>query len=596
MDYNFKDWKKALDDFKGSVSKDLEEIRQHKEEIRQVKAEILNALNDGYYLRDPKRIVLSAPEIILGDVDRDGVLQGTGLGRIVLRGHSVNLEGAGDSGQVCSRAASIVQKAEDPGVDGQEAVVGLLSQIVNQAGEIVLAAHRTQGVFSQAPGLPGGGGVHIHADGVLSVEASQSSEIHKANLEEQLASLDQMKTEAEQAYKANLSAFDQLGKDIASSLEAQEKIMDDVMEVRSQYDSLEEGETDMEQLSSALYQTYDACARSLSRLAEITRQINCLKKEKGQIKGGDEYKKNPTGAAVSIIAEQVGIVSRDGDGNLRDNPDAGLHIVANDIKVEAVDAKGALQQEGKLFVNAKTVEVSTQNAQDLNYNDKNELESAKYTAEGEVVVKSKTFTLEALDQEFKDNKLEEKALTKDSLVSIRAEKMDLSATDTEGKATGSLAMNAKDVSLRSMDVDKEKRTDNKLSEGSSLLILAEKMYLGAKKKDIKSKKVQLSTEEAGLFADKTLELQQGEAKAVLQLSDGKAALSGSETELYGKTTLNGKTEVKDELKAPKATIEHVQAKTSFKSQNISDGIPVPPPPSTAKLSAKLKAEDAPEKK
>ena len=74
MDYSFDNWKKALEDFKSSVDKDLEEIRRHKEEIRQVKAEIMSALGGSFYLRDPKRIVISAPEIVIGDVDRDGVL------------------------------------------------------------------------------------------------------------------------------------------------------------------------------------------------------------------------------------------------------------------------------------------------------------------------------------------------------------------------------------------------------------------------------------------------------------------------------------------------------------------------------------------
>ena len=38
MEYNFDVWKKALEDFQASVSKDLEEIRQHKEEVRQMKS------------------------------------------------------------------------------------------------------------------------------------------------------------------------------------------------------------------------------------------------------------------------------------------------------------------------------------------------------------------------------------------------------------------------------------------------------------------------------------------------------------------------------------------------------------------------------
>jgi hypothetical protein len=43
----------------------------------------------------------------------------------------------------------------------------------------------------------------------------------------------------------------------------------------------------------------------------------------------------------------------------------------------------------------------------------------------------------------------------------------------------------------------------------------------------------------------------------------------------------------------KATADNIEAKTSFKSKNISDGIAVPGAPSTAKLSAKLSEDDAP---
>ena len=61
-----------------------------------------------------------------------------------------------------------------------------------------------------------------------------------------------------------------------------------------------------------------------------------------------------------------------------------------------------------------------------------------------------------------------------------------------------------------------------------------------------------------------------------------------------KTTVYGTTEVKSELKAPKATINDVQAKSHFKSQNIEDGMAVGGG-GGGSLSAKLKAEDAPSK-
>jgi hypothetical protein len=119
------------------------------------------------------------------------------------------------------------------------------------------------------------------------------------------------------------------------------------------------------------------------------------------------------------------------------------------------------------------------------------------------------------------------------------------------------------------------------------------MYMGAKSKDIKSKKMQAMSEEIGLLADKTFEAQQDDGKAVVQLSGGNLAVGGSKSQIYGDTTINAKTEIKGDVKAPKATIDNLEAKSSFKSSNISDGIAVPGAGGGGSLSAKLKAEDAP---
>lgn len=595
MDYYFDDWKKALEDFKSSVTKDLEEIRQHKEEIRQVKEEIFSARNSGYFLRDDKRIVISAPEIIIGDVDRDGTLRGSSASHVVLRGRMLDIEGVGPDGGVKTRAASIRQIAEDPGTDGQEAVVGLVSEIVNQAGSIVIDGNTTSGVFSRNPQSAGSGGVRIHADGNLVLEASVSSEVKKENLDDILKLLEEQKTQAENEVDAGLGAFKDIATSIKNIQDYESELLPDVMAVRTNVGDLADIGELMKGYSANLYKSYEECARALSRLAEINRQITCLKNEQKAIKKGDAYSKKPTGASVSIISERVDVLSKDGDGNIRDNEGAGLGIVAREVKVQSVDALGALQKEGKVSVNAKTIELSTQNSQDIKYDDKGALQSGTYPAEGDVVVKSKTVTFESIDEEFKDNKLQEKAFTKDGSFSVRMEKMDFSSTDTDGKSGGSLALNAKEISVRAMDVEKEKRTDDKLAAGSSMLLLAEKLYVGASDKDHKSKKLQAVSEEVGIFADKTLEAQQ-DKKAILQFSGGKAALGGSETQVYGKTTVNDATQVKGELKAPKATIDNLEAKTSFKSQNISDGIAIPAPAAPANLSPKLTAEDAPKKK
>ena len=596
MDYNFDTWKKALEEFKKSVTKDLEEIRKQKEEIRLIKEEIYSAMNDGYFLRDDKRIVISAPEIVIGDVDREGMMAGKSGGHVIIRSNNIDLEGVGDVGAVRTRAASIRSVAVNPGVDGMEEVVVPVSEIVNQAGSIVLEADFAKDVFARPAQSAGEGGVRIHADSVLDLEASVSAEGLKKSLEDRIKALENQKSVIEKEVDSGIKAFGEISKAIEGICDHSESLTEDMMSIRTEGAALEAFEGLMRSHSALLNQNFDNTSRSISRLAEINRQITALKDQKDAIKGGDDFTKNTTGSAVSIIGERIDLSSRDGDGNIRDNKEAGVGIYANSVEVFALDGESALLEEGKVMVNAKTVEVSTVNAKELKYDDNGKLTSGKYTSEGDVLVKTKTLSVEAVDSELSDDKFEEKALTADSAVTVRVEKLDVSATDTEGKATGSIGLNAKELAVRSMNVKKDDRTDDKLAEGSTMLLLSEKMFLGAKNKDIKSKKLQAVSEEVGVFADKTLELQQDEAKAALQLAGGKAALGSSENQVFGKTTVTGAVEVKDEFKAPKATIEHLEAKSSFKSSNISDGVPVPPTPANGSLSAKLKAEDAPEKK
>ena len=588
MDYTFSDWQKTLEEFQNSVEKDLKEIRKHKAEVQQIKAEILNELNRGRYIRDDHRIVISAPEVIIGNVDKSGTLLSEGSSTIIIRGNQIGIDGVGEAGSVTTRAASISQIAADPGIDGNEAVVGPVSDIVSQARHITIQSNDADDVFSMAPVGTGPGGVCIHADGQLNIEASQSSEWKKTLLQQRIDSLEKEKDVYKSEAEKQKTAVDTIFKDMEKLMSTAESLRETDEDVRSNMAELQHITNEIQALSPILYNAVDAYIQDLSVLAEANRQLTSLKEEKEKIPSADDFKSNTTNAGINLRGEHIGITSVDGDGNLRDNDEAGIDILANKVNIAAHEHDGSLKENGEIRINGKTIGISTANTK-MQDDGKN----GDVTAEGDIIITSKTITLEALDREIKDNSPEEKALTKDGKLSIRIETTDLSATDTEGKATGSVAVNSKVLQVKSMDVDKDNRTDNKMAEGSSMLLLAEKMFVGAKDNDNKSKRLQVVSEEVGLFADKTLEAQQGDAKAILQLADGNAAVSGSKTHIYGETTINGKTEVKDELKAPKGTIDNLEAKTSFKSPNISDGIAVPAPPATGKLSAKLKTEDAP---
>ena len=82
MGYIFDDWKDLLDEFQKCVDKDLAEIQKQKAEVQQIKEGLFNSFGGGLLYRDGNRIVISAPEIVIGNVDRTGTLQGGGVGKL----------------------------------------------------------------------------------------------------------------------------------------------------------------------------------------------------------------------------------------------------------------------------------------------------------------------------------------------------------------------------------------------------------------------------------------------------------------------------------------------------------------------------------
>ena len=651
MAYIFEEWKEVLEKFQQCVDQGVEEMHQQKAEVQQIKNEIFDRMEGGNIIRDDKRIVLSAPEIVIGNVDKCGTLSGE-TGTVIVRGHHVALEGAGESGSVVTRAPLIEQKAVNPGIDGIENEVCSISEIVSQACSITLHSSDATDEFSQIPPHAGPGGISIHADKSLNLESAVSAEQRKKQIEDTLKVLDKQSGDLKSNMTAQKSAVDKFISEMVKLVEKEEKLNEtenyETFVNLSDIDALHD---EMDELMPALLTSIQGFINTVSELAEVNRSKKALKAEKDNIKTGDDFKKNTTGAAMNIKAENISIATADGDGNLHTNSEAGIsvstprmavsmhdgegalvkdgyfnvsahdinintanpktkewpvegkvHIWSKDISLEAIDYKmndkgvfmeKELTKDGKITLGAKTIEVSTANPKDVERDEKGKLTKGEYTGDGELTLKSKSISVEGLDYEVKDGKQKAKALTKDSKVTIRAEKQTIIAADGEGKATGSIAINAKAVSVKSMDVDKEKLTDSGLASGSTMTLVSEKMFVGQKTKSEKSKKLQLVSEEVGAFADKTLEIQQGDGKALVQLSGGNASMGGSKSQIYGDTTITGKADIKGDVKAPKGTFDNLEAKTSFKSSNISDGFAIPGAPASGKLSAKLKTEDAP---
>ena len=649
-DYIIDDWKTMLGNFQDCVQKDLEEIHKQKAEIQQMKADLFKEMEGFKYYRDENCLILSAPKVIIGNVDETGDLLG-GTGEVIIKGQGVELNGVGETGHIVSRAPGIRQIAVDPGSDGQENVVCETSEITSQACNIVLESNDATDAFSVIPASAGKGGIRIHADNSMQLEAAVSSEQRKSQIEATVGALTTQisaleKQKAEQKKQVD-GAFDMM----KSLLDQEAKLdSDDAMVGRVNTLDMFDIQEQMESALPILCQASMAYVNTISQLAEANRMKKALETEKGNIKTGDDFKQNTTGATMQIKAESINVATADGDGNLHTNLEAGITvktprmgvtmiddagklvedsafsvrsenislmavgpendgknlnatgnvtIASKNVTIEAIDyeekdgyyGEKELTADSKVSITAKTIEVATTNPKDIERDDDGNITKGEYIAEGDVIFKSKNFTVESLDYEVADGQPKMKALTKDGKIAIRAEKTDVLAADAEGKATGSINLNAKAISAKSMDVDKEKLTDSALAAGSTMTLVSEKMFVGSKSKDIKSKKLQAVSEEMGLFADKTFEAQQGEGKAVVQLDGGNASVGGSKTEIFGATTINDKTEVKGELKAPKGSFDGLEAKSAFKSPSIDDGAAAGGGGGGGSLSAKLSIEE-----
>lgn len=581
----FENWQTALEDFQKNIEKELEEIRQHKAEVRQMKIDLIDHLGQGRYVRDENRIIISAPEIIIGDTDKSGMLQ-NGSSRVIIRANNINLEGVGsgatDTGSIISRAASIRQIAVDPGIDGTESVVKPTSEIVSQARNLTLRSDDAEGFFSSsAPSA--GTGIHLSSNSMVSIDATKSSETQSEQLENLEKGLKTIVSDLKEDMKNVKSATASLMSKM--KMLVNKDIMNlDAITTRTNYLDIEELHTEFSQLSSSLYSTMTDYFNILSRLAEANRQLDCIKEQKEEVnKMKSSFKEKTTDTFISLRSENISLTSTDGEGNLRTNDGAGIGLAGKQICLTSYGNDGALIKEGGIFMGSQEVEINTANPK---ISDKN----VDLPAEGNVRVVSKAIEVEAVDYETKDGKTEEKSLTKEGSFTVRAEKINLNATDTDGKATGSIAANAKSVEVKAMDVDKEKRTDKNLAAGSTLLLLAEKVYAGSKDKKTKSKSVQVASDKVGLFGDTTVELQQ-DGKAILQLSGGDASLSGSKTTFYGETTLQGKVTFKSDVTAETVDMKNLKVQTSFKTPYTTEGISIPGAPSTAKLSVTLNEEE-----
>ena len=572
MDYIFDEWKKVLENFQNSVSKDLEEIHKQKDAVQQMKTDIFDHLDSGRYITDDERIVISAPEIVIGNVDKSGMLKGSG--KVIIRGSTINVEGTGKSGTITQRAPIIQQKAVDPGIDGLEDVVYPNSAIISQARAITLESSDSKDAFSEEPAILGESGIRIHADKTLQVEAATSADHHKENVEKRLEALKEQKDELKKRSDNSKKDIDKFFKDLKKLMDQEEDLNGSNDLIRVKMLDMEKIRIEVENITPALYRATSDFVQAVSRMAEVSRQITALETEKNAIKTGDAFQKESTGASLSLIGESIDILNRDGDGMLRTNPGAGINVHTPRMSIGMEKEDGTLVEDSSFDLTSQYVTIDTGNANK---------DGSQVSATGSVAILSKEISLEAMDYEKKDEEYNEKGLAANGKISIAAKTIEVSAASPSGvehdddghvkkgsyKAEGDIIMKSKNITMETVDydVDGGNAKTKAVAQGSKLLLLAETITAGKEGDDFKSKKIDaMASEDITLKGEKTFTAQQGDDKASVKLADGKMNLASSGNEVKGKT------EFKDAVQGTELTMNKVEAKQSFKSMNIKDGM------------------------
>lgn len=573
-------WKNLIDRFFWHTFNPLMEVRTEKLNIEQLRQELLNEIHKGQYIRDDECIVISAPKIIIGNVAKDGTLLGDS-GEIILRGQKLTMAGVGESGSLTMTAPVIEQKAIDTGIDGLERVVYNTSKVHTQASSIFLNSQspiidkKEKGTFMPSSA---GNGITLSSEKGIEVLATPQNTKKKTAAETEETSLGTQIT----SLKSKIRTRE---RNLNTEIGRLTDILNDAQDLNLDDDLTRTNVLAIDELAVALKEELPVFNNSMleyltmvSELAELNRQKKTMEAEKKHADAEatkTAYQKS-TGASITLQSEQINLYSMDGDGAWRTSDYAGVDIQANDIKLRSIEKDEALTPKGSVAIQSRQVTITTMDTQ-LEKDGSNNITKIKGPAVGDVTIQSKTINMKAVDVEADSNGEKETALTKGGAINMRAEKVDVSATDTDGKATGSIAINAKDVQLKAMDVVKKDGKDDKTADNGSVSLAAETMRLGYPSAPIKdsqmAKNMFISTKETlSISPNKNVIIRSKDSS--IEMSD-RIELKTTKNftiETGEGTTINGKdTTINTKLKGKDIDADNITAKTSLTGPKTQDG-------------------------
>ena len=557
-------WEERLNNFKQALDKELQDIQQCKAELAEIQKEVQESLSGIRYIREEGRLVLSAPEIVIGDVDPLGVL-GPRYSKVIIRGNEVKVEG---TSRILNRAPEIHSLAEHPGRDGQESTLPYHSEIVQVARNVLVNGVSDAEVINPNRDMVSRPGVAITSRGSIDVNASVSCEYETQQLDQAIQALKNQKSQTDKQIADIEKEVKAASMELDLLLKLPDVNVSDTL-VRVNYLDISELHEEYNQKVKRMCEKCMAYYSALATQADTNLRIAALEKQKETVKGRKaNFEEQTTGSSIYLQSERIRLDTRDGDYHTRTNPEAGFFVNSSHISLTSYMDDWKTIEESYLYVGTQKATISTQN---YNYSDPQKGEGEVVT-EGEVNILSKTVRVQAVDADLKEFEPTEKALTPESQLTVRMEQTQVQATDTEGKATGLIDMNAKNLRLKSMDVDKESGEEKELSQGSQLQLLAESMFIGSTEEKQQTLLAQVAADRLKLFAKTENEWQLDEDKGLLRLKEGTATFSSKGLEFWGKTTFNDQAQF-TVVQVGDVKVDNIDVSKSSKTPHTSDGVP-----------------------
>ncbi|MDD7633272.1 MAG: hypothetical protein SOY43_03295 [Parabacteroides sp.] len=557
-------WEERLNNFKQALDKELQEIQQCKAELAEIQKEVQESLSGIRYIREEGRLVLSAPEIVIGDVDPLGVL-GPRYSKVIIRGNEVKVEG---TSRILNRAPEIHSLAEHPGRDGQESTLPYHSEIVQVARNVLVNGVSDAEVINPNRDMVSQPGVAITSRGSIDVNASVSCEYESQQLDQAIQALKNQKCQTDKQIADIEKEVKAASMELDLLLKLPDVNVSDTL-VRVNYLDISELHEEYNQKVKRMCEKCMAYYSALATQADTNLRIAALEKQKETVEGRKaNFEEQTTGSSIYLQSELIRLETRDGDNQTRTNPEAGFFVNSSHISLTSYMDDWKTIEESYLYVGTQKATISTQN---YNYSDPQKGEGEVVT-EGEVNILSKTVRVQAVDADLKEFEPTEKALTPESQLTVRMEQTQVQATDTEGKATGLIDMNAKNLRLKSMDVDKESGEDSALAQGSQLQLLSESMFIGSTEDKQQTLLAQVAADRLKLFAKTENEWQLDEDKGLLRLKEGTATFSSKGLEFWGKTTFNDQAQF-TVVQVGDVKVDNIDVSKSSKTPHTSDGMP-----------------------